>query len=108
MQLDAVTDADGAGVMTGRHPARAQTIGEKKELGHFNAAIAGHARARRRAGQVGIDERLDDLARKQLSPVERVARCRGGRLRDARRAGLRARSIGRERSRHRGNPRDAR
>src|SRR5689334_14555496 len=74
MELHALAVFPGARVVPGRHLAGPQPIGERKELGHFDAAIAGHAGARRRASEVSVDEGLDHFAREELAPVERVMR----------------------------------
>ena len=57
-------------VVAGRKPRRADAVGEGDELVEAEAAVATHARVRRRAGRVTGDEGLDDRAAELLAQVE--------------------------------------
>ena len=95
-----------ARVVARRDERGAEAVGQREELAQLHRAVARDARARRLAGEVGVDEGVDDV----LGGRARAGRtcsggCRGGRRRGARRAGPRARSSARGRCRRRGSPR---
>ncbi len=59
-----------ARVVAGGDEARAEAIGEREELAQLHRSVAGHARARRLAGEVGVDEGIDHVLLEELAAIE--------------------------------------
>jgi hypothetical protein len=69
-----------ARVVARRHLLAAEALRQTVERGELQAAVAGHARDRRLAFEVGVDERLDHVALElafEVQDVEREAQVPG-------------------------------
>ena len=59
-------------IVAGRQEVGAEVVGGGEQIGEFHVLVAGDARDRRLAGDIGAGERLDNLLSKALLVIEHV------------------------------------